>query len=179
MTAQMGEREGLLGCPFCGSTRSLASGGDDKFVGVRCLNCEAVGPNHYGKFEWDNRAHAQGPLTTAPAKWEDPLVQTVYRLLCNDIEPPEGEHWEGFVARRIVAALRAPEAADAGAVPVPVDAMVNLVNYQEQCDMDGVMVKVSRQALMEVLIYVTEVRPDNKWASAPTSTNGNTGGQQS
>jgi len=34
-------------------------------------------------------------------------VQTVYQILC-DIEavPPEGEHWEGFVACRIVGALR-------------------------------------------------------------------------
>jgi len=47
---------------------------------------------------------------------------------------------------------------------VPVDAIVNLVNHQTQCDEDGVMVQVSRQALAEVLIYVTEVRPDNKWA---------------
>lgn len=47
---------------------------------------------------------------------------------------------------------------------VPVDAIVNLVNHQKQCDQDGVMVQVSRQALAEVLIYVKEVRPDNKWA---------------
>lgn len=47
---------------------------------------------------------------------------------------------------------------------VPVDAIVNLVNHQQQCDEDGVMVQVSRQALAEVLVYVTEVRPDNKWA---------------
>lgn len=49
---------------------------------------------------------------------------------------------------------------------VPVDAIVNLVNHQQQCDADGVMVQVSRQALAEVLVYVTEVRPDNKWADA-------------
>lgn len=53
----MDKREELP-CPFCGSTR-LESGGDDKFVGTRCLNCEATGPNHYGKFEWGSRAHAQ------------------------------------------------------------------------------------------------------------------------
>lgn len=52
----------------------------------------------------------------------------------------------------------------AATVTVPVDAIVNLVNHQQQCDMDGVMVQVSRQALCEVLAYVTEVRPDNKWA---------------
>lgn len=37
--------------------------------------------------------------------WDDARVQTVYRLLCDDTQPPENEHWEGFVARRIVAAL--------------------------------------------------------------------------
>lgn len=37
--------------------------------------------------------------------FDDPVVQVVYRLLCDDAQPPEGEHWEGFVARRIVAAL--------------------------------------------------------------------------
>jgi hypothetical protein len=42
---------------------------------------------------------------------------------------------------------------------VPTDALINLVNYQEQCDEDGVMVKVSRQALAEVLLYVQLVRP--------------------
>lgn len=39
--------------------------------------------------------------------FDDLEVQTVYQILC-DIEtvPPENEHWEGFVARRIVDALR-------------------------------------------------------------------------
>lgn len=36
-------------------------------------------------------------------------------------------------------------------------AVENLVGHQEQCDMDGVMVKVSRQALDEVLNAVNEV----------------------
>ena len=53
---------------------------------------------------------------------------------------------------------------------VPVDAIVNLTNHQQQCDMDGVMVQVSRQSLCEVLLYVTEVRPDNKWAVSDSST---------
>lgn len=33
-------------------------------------------------------------------------------------------------------------------------AIENLTNHQEQCDMDGVMVKVSRQALDEVLSFL-------------------------
>ena len=39
-------------------------------------------------------------------EWEDPSVQAAYEVLCDLAEPPDGEHWEGFVARRIVAALR-------------------------------------------------------------------------
>jgi len=38
-------------------------------------------------------------------EFEDPRVQAVYRILCEDERPPEGEHWEGFAARKIVAAL--------------------------------------------------------------------------
>jgi len=40
----------------------------------------------------------------------------------------------------------------------PQAAIDNLANHQEQCDMDGVMVKVSRQALDEVLTYVRAIR---------------------
>lgn len=40
------------------------------------------------------------------AEWEDPQVKAVYELLCDQTQPPADEHWEGFAARRIVAALR-------------------------------------------------------------------------
>lgn len=55
-------KEALEPCPFCHSTR-LESGGDDKFVGVRCLDCEATGPNHYitGR-DWNIRSSVE----TAP-----------------------------------------------------------------------------------------------------------------
>ena len=39
------------------------------------------------------------------AKFDDPKVQAVYEILCNDEAPPKSEHWEGFIARRIVDAL--------------------------------------------------------------------------
>ena len=39
-------------------------------------------------------------------EWADPDVQAVYKILCDDETPPDGEHWEGFIARRIVAKLR-------------------------------------------------------------------------
>lgn len=45
--------------------------------------------------------------TTLP-EWEDPRVQLVYDLLCDGLAPPDpAEHWEGWMARRIVAALAA------------------------------------------------------------------------
>ena len=33
----------------------------------------------------------------------------IYDILCADEQPPEGQHWEGFVAKKIVAALAQPE----------------------------------------------------------------------
>ena len=42
-------------CPFCGST-NIKSGGDDKVIGYWCLDCQAVGPNQYGRYEWNDRA---------------------------------------------------------------------------------------------------------------------------
>lgn len=45
----------LLPCPFCGS-RDLKTGGDDKIVAAWCLNCEATGPNQYGKVDWNTRS---------------------------------------------------------------------------------------------------------------------------
>jgi hypothetical protein len=39
--------------------------------------------------------------------FNDAAVQAVYALLCADEAPPREEHWEGWMARRIVAALAA------------------------------------------------------------------------
>ena len=41
------------------------------------------------------------------AQFDDPKVQAVYAILCDEAKPAEGEHWEGFTARRIVDALAA------------------------------------------------------------------------
>lgn len=47
----------------------------------------------------------------ALAEWDDPRVQIVYRILCDDNAPPNlDDHWEGYAARRIVAALALPAA---------------------------------------------------------------------
>ena len=33
----------------------------------------------------------------------------VYDILCSEEQPPEGQHWEGFVASKIAAALAQPK----------------------------------------------------------------------
>lgn len=58
----------------------------------------------------DARKQALQSAETSAEKveWGDPRVQKVYELLCDtESEPPEGHHWEGFQAQRIVAALSA------------------------------------------------------------------------
>ena len=47
-------KDDLLPCPFCGGA-NLQSGGVC-FVGFWCLDCEAQGPSHYGRYEWNTRA---------------------------------------------------------------------------------------------------------------------------
>jgi hypothetical protein len=57
---------------------------------------------------WNRRALSratQEAVTGELAEWEDQRVQLVYELLCDQVAPPAEEHWEGFSARRIVAAL--------------------------------------------------------------------------
>ncbi len=49
--------------------------------------------------------------------FDDPQVQAVYALLCDEEPAPHGEHWEGFAARRIVAALEARATRAAQALP--------------------------------------------------------------
>lgn len=46
----------------------------------------------------------------ALADFENLQVQAVYEILCDtETNTPEGEHWEGFIARRIVAALQSSQ----------------------------------------------------------------------
>ena len=60
----------LKPCPFCGSS-NLKSGGDDKIVGTWCLDCQAVGPNQYGRHEWNTRADLAKPRVK-PLVWDGP-----------------------------------------------------------------------------------------------------------
>lgn len=58
------------------------------------------------------RGLEEGQEPVALKDWEDPRVQKVYEILCDtETEPPEGHHWEGFQAQRIVAALAASQPA--------------------------------------------------------------------
>ncbi len=40
------------------------------------------------------------------AQWTDIDVQTIYQLLCETEAPPDGEHYEGWIAMKIADALR-------------------------------------------------------------------------
>lgn len=47
------------------------------------------------------------PKELTADEWSaDPEVQLVYKILCDTKEPPDERHWEGWVAERIVLALR-------------------------------------------------------------------------
>ena len=67
--------EALKPCPFCGST-DLGSGGDDKFVGYWCKNCEATGPNHYSSRHcWNARADLSARVAELEAERDEALNQ--------------------------------------------------------------------------------------------------------
>lgn len=54
----------------------------------------------------DNPQPVIDDKTVTVPPFDDERVQIVYGLICDtDTLPPEGEHWDGFVSRRIVAAL--------------------------------------------------------------------------
>ena len=77
---------------------------------------------------------AQEPV----AQFEDPKVQTVYNVLCAEDAPPEGQHWEGWVARKIVDALyAAPQPAQQPVVTPPCKGMncgcTNGVDHSLEC----------------------------------------------
>lgn len=50
--------------------------------------------------------HVPAVLPVVLPDFVDPMVQTVYNIMCNETAPPPGQHWEGWQARNIVAALR-------------------------------------------------------------------------
>lgn len=77
----------LKPCPFCGGS-NLKTGGDDKVVGVWCLTCQAAGPNHYGRYEWNDRASSTGAEQPWPGDDLDQLVgilEVIEYVAHNDI----------------------------------------------------------------------------------------------
>jgi hypothetical protein len=73
------------------------------------MQCHGVRQHAAGmcrKLESPRRPRYQVRTRRSATRWEDPRVQIVYTLLCADEAPPDREeHWEGWIARRIVAAL--------------------------------------------------------------------------
>lgn len=82
--AKMSETPELKPCPFCGST-DLDSGGDDKFVGYWCKNCQAMGPNHYGRHDWNTRPlyDGQAKVIEAAKAWN--AARTIFNQ-CDEEE---------------------------------------------------------------------------------------------
>jgi hypothetical protein len=70
-------------------------------------------------------------MTKDLADWEDPLVQTIYKMLCDHDERPENpeEHWEGYIARRIVATLGQPQTPRETRVDGMVAAFTEVADY--------------------------------------------------
>jgi hypothetical protein len=50
------------------------------------------------------------------ADWADVRTQLVYELICECEESPDGEHWEGYLARRIVGTLDAAQSRGFGEI---------------------------------------------------------------
>lgn len=163
-------------CPFCGSA-NLESGGDDKIVAVRCRDCEATGPNHYGsRAEWNTRPETQPALERcSDCPPVDYPTDATRCAPCDRSAPADAERLA--LAERIEAWMRDHASAGEGAVfdlypdhqmlvisalrteslclsEQEKSAVKNLRNHQDQCDADGVMVKVSRQALDETLAAI-------------------------
>jgi hypothetical protein len=102
---------------------------------------------------------AQGP-TEPPDGYRAAWLEMIEH--CNKLKE------ENFNLR---AAAQAPtNSAEIAAINECAPAIENLTNHQEQCDMDGVMVKVSRQALDEVLSLVSNLARSR--ALAVSSTHG-------
>jgi hypothetical protein len=64
------------------------------------------------------------------AQWDDPRVQTVYEVLCSDEAPPPEQHWEGWLACRIVGALDGTTAAQPDPTVMQYLALTDAMRYQ-------------------------------------------------
>jgi Lar family restriction alleviation protein len=112
----------LKPCPFCGRKASILTQWlkvCDGFF-VKCDSCAVTmtgqGSTERGAIDaWNQRAPTQGADARPVATFDDPRVQGVYELLCEPANPPAGEHWEGFIARKIVDLLATRDAAPSDA----------------------------------------------------------------
>lgn len=104
--------EQLKPCPFCGG-EVLKTGGDDKVVGVWCLNCQCTGPNHYGGHEWNDRtdlslAHAAVMIEKAAQVCDPEVPCTRENKPSRDADISELFAWEvGHLAQKDAAEIRA------------------------------------------------------------------------
>lgn len=129
----------------------------------------AVSPIPNEQFEWLRAANSAVYELSYPEARADELRQIADEIECDggceECSQQKVERGEfcGFVAadnlRKLAAALGIKAKVDAERAPAQAvkraqPAIDNLINHQEQCDQDGVMVKVSRQALDEVLALI-------------------------
>ena len=99
---------------------------------------------------------SQSSAGTAPVAWRWRSIFNETSWLLGDKEPP---HHEQFITEPLYthAVLQTLGSAVLETTSNMAAAVENLARHQEQCDMDGVMVKVSRQALDEVLSGVEAI----------------------
>ena len=120
----------LKPCPFCLGT-DLSSGGDDKYVGVYCKTCEAVGPNHYyNNYQWNTRhqpVHAAETVEACARIVEGAQAIASSSEAARDLE---------CVAKAIRALPTAPSA-DVGLVDLLNDLQDAEANYRHCHDLYG------------------------------------------
>lgn len=126
------ERAKLLPCPFCGGGKTEVRENGRPWLGTRWGEPVSVSVRHWCEHvdgqpsrmiervgrdraaaiaAWNRRAALQSHKPNV--EFEDPRVQLVYGIICGGHEPPEGEHWDGYVSRLIVDALQSQDREDA------------------------------------------------------------------
>ena len=110
-------------------TPDIAEWNPYKGIWVFCGEPAVVTPDALTRDGWRWISVARVPGISTPdaalPTWDDPRVQAVYDLLCDDATPPDpAEHWQGWYARWIVARLFPLAAPVSEAIPEPVAGQV-------------------------------------------------------